>query len=207
MKLPFRSLTMLASEQFIDSEDETLEELFEGDEDADGDADADDEPGDLLQGDEVTEDGEEVCVCSSVFFPPSTHVFNVTNRNQPRRTMMMMTTTTKRTRRKTRMKMKSLYLMQAYKIKGLQSQTINLLHCPLNHHLLLKNAYYLLLNRAEMSFSFIWTNHYLVLTPLKPYLPYPIPFQLTLLLPRLAYPTFSPVLTTVISETMMFTPL
>ena len=53
---------MLASEQIIDSEDETLEELFEGDEDADADADADDEPGDLLQGDEVTEDGEEVCV-------------------------------------------------------------------------------------------------------------------------------------------------
>ena len=55
-------ITMLASEQIIDSEDETLEELFEGDEDADADADADDEPGDLLQGDEVTEDGEEVCV-------------------------------------------------------------------------------------------------------------------------------------------------
>ena len=52
---------MLASEQFIDSEDETLEGLFEGDgdADADADADADDEP---LQGDEVTEDGEEVCV-------------------------------------------------------------------------------------------------------------------------------------------------
>jgi hypothetical protein len=56
---------MLASEQFIDSEDETLEGLFEGDGDAEGDADADadadadDEP---LQGDEVTEDGEEVCV-------------------------------------------------------------------------------------------------------------------------------------------------
>ena len=53
---------MLSTEQFIDSEEETLEELFEGDEDADADADADDEPGDLLQGDEVTEDGEEVCV-------------------------------------------------------------------------------------------------------------------------------------------------
>lgn len=55
--------TMLASEQFIDSEDETLEGLFEGDGDADADADADDEP---LQGDEATEDGEEVCV---QFFP------------------------------------------------------------------------------------------------------------------------------------------
>jgi hypothetical protein len=65
---------MLASEQFVDSEDETLEGLFEGDgdADADADADADDEP---LQGDEVTEDGEEVCV--QCFFP-STHVFNVT---------------------------------------------------------------------------------------------------------------------------------
>lgn len=58
---------MLASEQFIDSEDETLGELFEGDEDADADVDADDEPVDLLQGDEVTEDGEEVCV--QYFFP------------------------------------------------------------------------------------------------------------------------------------------
>jgi hypothetical protein len=57
---------MLASEQFIDSEDETLEELFEGegDADADADADADDEP---LQGDEVTEDGEG-SVCAMFFF-------------------------------------------------------------------------------------------------------------------------------------------
>ena len=65
---------MLASEQpELDSEDETLEGLLEGDADADADADADDEP---LQGDEVTEDGEEVCV--QCFFP-TTHIFNVTH--------------------------------------------------------------------------------------------------------------------------------
>ena len=90
---------MLASEQFIDSEDETPEGLFEGDEDADADADADDEPADLLQGDEVTEDGEEVCV--QCFFL-STHVFNVTDRNQSLRTrtrtrMMTRTAMTKTT--------------------------------------------------------------------------------------------------------------
>jgi hypothetical protein len=59
---------MLTSEPFIDSDDE-IEELFEGDEDADADADADadDEP----QGDEATEDGEEVCV---QFFYSSAYV-------------------------------------------------------------------------------------------------------------------------------------
>ena len=90
---------MLASEQFIDSEDETLEGLFEGDDDADADADADDEPGDLLQGDEVTEDGEEVCV--QCFFP-STDAFNTTDRNQSLRR----TTTTKMTTKMAMTKMR-----------------------------------------------------------------------------------------------------
>ena len=97
---------MLASEQFIDSEDETLEGLFGGDEDADADADADDEPADLLQGDEVTEDGEEVCV--QCFFQ-STHVSNVTDRNRSLKTTKMMTMT-KMAMTKMKRRMRSLRL-------------------------------------------------------------------------------------------------
>jgi hypothetical protein len=191
---------MLASEQFIDSEDETPEGLFEGDEDADADADADDEPADLLQGDEVTEDGEEVCV--QCFFFLSTHVFNATDRNRSLRTRTRTTMMTRTAMTMTMTMTMSLRLIQVYK-KGLQ---LGPLHYPLQHHLL-KAMFSLLLNHAERLFSFIWINRYHVLIPLKPYLPYPIPFQLTPLLPRLAYPTFLLVLTMVISETMIYTPL
>ena len=138
----------------------------------------------------------------AIFFP-STHVFNVTDRNQSlktRKRTMRMRMTTMRKKRRT---MKNLHLIQVYK-KGLQ---LNPLHYPLQHKLLLKNAYSLLPNHAEMPFFSIWINRYHVLTPLKPYLRYPIPFQLMLLLPRLACPTFSLVPTMVISETMIYTRL
>ena len=196
----FRLAMMLSTEQFIDSEEETLEELFEGDEDADADADADDEPGDLLQGDEVTEDGEEVCAVFSSEYLCSI----VTNRSQPLRTTMKTTTTTKTMTRKTMTMTMSLHLISGYK-KGHQCQTTSPLHCPLQHYPLLKNASSLLLNYVEMPFSFTWTNHCRVLTLLKPYRPYPILSQLTRLLLRLACPTFSLVPTMGMSETMIFT--
>ena len=138
----------------------------------------------------------------AIFFP-STHVFNVTDRNQSLKTRKMTMRMRMTTMRKKRMTMKNLHLIQVYK-RGLQ---LNLLQYPLQHSLLLENAYSLLLNHAEMFFFSIWINRYHVLTPLKLYLRCPIPFQLTLLPPQLACPTFSLVLTMAISETMIYTPL
>ena len=130
----------------------------------------------------------------------------MTNRN--RMTMMMMTTTTmmmmmrrKRMMRKRRMRvatrrmrmrmrvrrMRSLHPIPGYHKKGLQ---LGPLHYPLPRPLHFKTVYSRLPDRAEMPCSSIWTDPYHVLTLLKLYLPYPILFQLTLLLPRLACPTF-----------------
>lgn len=54
-----------------DSEDDTLEDLYDGEDDADGEAEMDDDPDALLNmapgegADDATEDGDDVCVPAS----------------------------------------------------------------------------------------------------------------------------------------------
>jgi len=95
-----------------DSEDDTLEDLYDGEDDADAEADMDDDPDALLNmapgegADDATEDGDDVCVPrfprSCILDPPIIELYHrcrtlrltiPTKRRKKKRTMRMKTKT------------------------------------------------------------------------------------------------------------------